>query len=58
LEENWEAMFKTITLFRKVAIEVGTHLGYTYPHPMDREVVAYLNKWKTLDQTVVGSIGP
>jgi aminoglycoside 6-adenylyltransferase len=41
-EENWEALFKTIELFRKVATEVGNHLGYTYPIDMDRRVVKYL----------------
>jgi hypothetical protein len=31
IQENWEAMFKTIDLFQKVAIEVGEHLGFAYP---------------------------
>jgi aminoglycoside 6-adenylyltransferase len=50
LEANWEAMFKTIALFRKAAIEVGEHLGYTYPAELDRRVVAYLEKVKNLDR--------
>jgi len=50
LEENWEAMFNTIALFRKVAIEVGDHLGYAYPHVLDRRAVAYLQKVKNLDR--------
>jgi len=49
LETNWEAMFRTIALFRKVAIEVGDRLGYLYPHDLDRRVVAYLHKVKYLD---------
>ncbi|MCI0395286.1 MAG: aminoglycoside 6-adenylyltransferase [Chloroflexi bacterium] len=49
VEENWEALFKTITLFRQVATEVGTHLGYAYPHELDRRVRAYLQKVKGLD---------
>lgn len=50
LEANWEAMFKTIALFRKVAIEVGDRLGYSYPHDLDRRTVAYLQKVKNLDR--------
>jgi aminoglycoside 6-adenylyltransferase len=48
LELNWEAMFRTIALFRKVAIEVGDRLGYAYPHDLDRRAVAYLRKVKNL----------
>ena len=48
LELNWEAMFRTIALFRKVAIEVGDRLGYPYPHDLDRRAVAYLQKVKNL----------
>jgi aminoglycoside 6-adenylyltransferase len=47
LEENWEAMFRTIALFRKVAFEVGDRLGYSYPHDLDRRTVAYLQKVKS-----------
>ncbi len=50
LEANWEAIFRTIALFRKVAIEVGDRLGYPYPHDLDRRGVAYLQKVKNLDR--------
>jgi aminoglycoside 6-adenylyltransferase len=50
IEENWEAMFRTIGLFRKVAIEVGERLGFAYPHDLDRRAVAYLQKVKNLDR--------
>jgi aminoglycoside 6-adenylyltransferase len=50
IEENWEAMFRTISLFRKVAIEVGECLGFAYPHDLDRRAVAYLQKVKNLDR--------
>jgi len=50
LEANWEAMFRTIALFRKVAMEVGDRLGYAYPHNLDRRTVAYLQKLKNLDR--------
>jgi aminoglycoside 6-adenylyltransferase len=44
VEENWEALFRTIDLFRRVAIEVGERLGYDYPRDLDRRVVAYLRE--------------
>lgn len=40
--ENWDALFRTIDLFRAVAIPVGERLGYAYPHEMHRRMVAYL----------------
>lgn len=43
-EENWEALFKTIDLFRKVAIEVADALGYEYPQDLHRRVVDYLQR--------------
>lgn len=45
-EENWEAFFKTITLFREVAMEVAGHLGYSYPYSLDQRVVKYLDRIK------------
>jgi aminoglycoside 6-adenylyltransferase len=50
IEENWDALFKTIDLFRKVAIKVGDHLGYVYPDDLDRRMMAYLHKVKNLDR--------
>lgn len=49
VEENWEALFRTINLFRKVAVEVGARLGYAYPHELERRATAYLAKVKQLD---------
>lgn len=51
LEANWEAMFATIALFRRVAIEVGDRLGYAYPHSLDGRAVAYLQKVRKLDRS-------
>jgi aminoglycoside 6-adenylyltransferase len=50
LAANWEALLKTIALFRKVAIEVGDLLGYAYPHELDRRAVVYLQKVRDLDR--------
>ncbi len=46
-EENWEALFKTITIFRNVAIEVADLLGYSYPYSVDQRVVKYLDRIKS-----------
>ncbi|MBN1139438.1 MAG: aminoglycoside 6-adenylyltransferase [Anaerolineae bacterium] len=49
IEENWEAFFRTLALFRWVGIEVASQLGYTYPLDMDRRVAAYAQQVR--DQT-------
>jgi aminoglycoside 6-adenylyltransferase len=48
LAENWEAMFATIDLFRKAAVEVGARLGFAYPRELDRRAVAYLRRVRAL----------
>jgi aminoglycoside 6-adenylyltransferase len=42
LAENWEALFRTIALFRRVAMEVGERLGYEYPLDLDERVIAFV----------------
>ena len=46
LEENWQALDRTIALMRKVAQEVGSHLGFAYPADLDRRAVGYLDAVK------------
>lgn len=48
IEENWDALFKTIELFRKIATKVGNDLGYEYPCELDAKVTDYLIKIKNL----------
>ncbi|MGB3717316.1 MAG: aminoglycoside 6-adenylyltransferase [Candidatus Promineifilaceae bacterium] len=48
LEDNWNALFKSIVLFRKVAIEVADHLAYEYPIGLEERVVTYLQGVKRL----------
>ena len=50
LEENWEALFRTIELMKRVAVEVGRHLGFTYPEQLEQRVVNYLRKVRQLDR--------
>lgn len=49
MEANWQALFRTIGLFRRIAIEVGENLGYAYPRDLDERVVNYLHKVKDTD---------
>jgi aminoglycoside 6-adenylyltransferase len=46
--ENWEALFRTLALFRRVAIEVGEDLGFSYPHDLDRRVTAYVQAMREI----------
>jgi aminoglycoside 6-adenylyltransferase len=41
LEENWQAFFNTINVFRRLAKQIGTGLGYDYPEQLDEEVMQY-----------------
>ena len=44
LSSNWLVLFRTIDVMRRVAVEVGDHLGYRYPEQLERRVLAYLQK--------------
>lgn len=44
ISENWEALFRTMTLFRQVAIEVGEALGYAYLYDLDQRVTDYVRQ--------------
>lgn len=50
IEENWDALFRTIALMRRVASDVGKHLGYTYPHELEQRVINYLSRVRHLDR--------
>ena len=43
-EENWEALSRTMALFRQVAMEVGAGLGYEYPLELDERVTAFVQR--------------
>ena len=49
VEENWVALFNTIALMRKLANEVASRLGYSYPIGLDRRMMEYLQRVKGLD---------
>jgi aminoglycoside 6-adenylyltransferase len=48
VRENWEALFRTIALFRGVAMEVGKGLGYAYPLELDRRVTAFAQRMREI----------
>ncbi|MCK4410056.1 MAG: aminoglycoside 6-adenylyltransferase [Candidatus Eisenbacteria sp.] len=48
IEENWNALFGTIDLFREVAVEVGDRLGFDHPRDLDGRVCRYLEKVRGL----------
>ncbi len=47
-EENWQALYRTIALFQKVALEVGECLGYRYPQELHDRAIEYLEWVKAL----------
>ncbi len=49
MTENWAALDKTMTLFRQVAVEVGEHLGYPYPHDLHDRVRAYVDHIRQME---------
>ncbi len=48
VDENWDALFRTTALFRRVATELGDALGYDYPHRVDETVTALLIEVRAL----------
>jgi aminoglycoside 6-adenylyltransferase len=46
IADNWEALFRTMALFRRVARDVAAHLNYAYPDELDRRVSAYVRRMR------------
>ena len=44
IAQNWDALFRTLALFRQVAIQVGEGLGYEYPLDLDQRVTDFVHK--------------
>jgi aminoglycoside 6-adenylyltransferase len=47
-KDNWDALTKTMALFRRIASEVGAHLGYTYPNDLHERIMVYVEHIKQL----------
>jgi aminoglycoside 6-adenylyltransferase len=50
LENNWEALFRTIALMRKTSVEVGEKFGFAYPYALETRVMAHLKRVKKLER--------
>lgn len=48
--ENWQALEKTLAIFRQIAIEVGEDLGYPYPEALHDRVVSYLERFRAMER--------
>jgi aminoglycoside 6-adenylyltransferase len=44
MEENWDALLKTLELFREVGLEVANSLGFNYPKALHQGVVHYVSE--------------
>lgn len=49
LDANWDALFKSIALMRRVSIEVGEHFGYAYPHEMEEKTMRYIHEIRNMN---------
>lgn len=49
-EESFAALFRTIDLFRKMAVEVGDGLGYSYPHELHERMTACLERVRRMER--------
>ena len=54
--DNWEVLFRTMALFRRVATEVAAELGHAYPLDLDWRVTAYVREIRDPDHGT-GSCG-
>ncbi|MFI5173528.1 MAG: aminoglycoside 6-adenylyltransferase [Terriglobia bacterium] len=51
IDENWEAFFRMVNLFRKLAREVGMQLGYEYPINTDEAITKYCSTIREMGKT-------
>jgi aminoglycoside 6-adenylyltransferase len=47
INENWDALFSTISLFRDVGIDVAKSLGYVYPYDLDQKVTTFVQEMRS-----------
>lgn len=50
IEENWQAFFNAVALFRKLARIVGESLGYEYPLEVDKEMSDYYSRIRSTER--------
>lgn len=49
-EENWQAFFRAVELFGKLATIVGRSLGYSYPAQLHQDMVEYYRRIRDTDR--------
>jgi aminoglycoside 6-adenylyltransferase len=47
--ENWEALIRTVALFRSLAIKVADDLGYSFPAQLDQRVMEYVQAIRSME---------
>jgi aminoglycoside 6-adenylyltransferase len=55
ITDNWDALFRTMALFRRVAIDVGDDLGYVYPLDLDKRITDYVRAIRDEEDRDLGS---
>jgi hypothetical protein len=58
IEDNWDALFRTISRFRKIAKEVACSLEFRYPDELDHRVVQYLQQVRTAEWSLTRNLTP
>lgn len=44
VENSWEALFHTVTLFRRLSVDLSHQLGFDYPEAMDKNISGFILK--------------
>lgn len=50
LEDNWQALFETLTLTRRLGKHVAEALGFDYPEEVDQKVTRYIDDIRQLER--------
>ncbi|MGM7719523.1 aminoglycoside 6-adenylyltransferase [Metabacillus sp. Hm71] len=53
IENNWNGIFRTADLFKRLGVEVGTKLGYPYPYHTENNVRKYLHEVKKTSKAAI-----
>jgi aminoglycoside 6-adenylyltransferase len=46
INENWDALFSIMSLFRDVGIDVAKGLGYVYPNDLEQKVTTLVREMR------------
>jgi len=53
ISDNWQALERTMELFRQVSHEVGEHLGYSYPDELHMRVCEYIQHIRQMSKPLI-----